>query len=316
MALDYKKFKGVTNIGESLLSERLLRSAKMYLDWSFLGIGGFVNVANPTTTINSGNPNKLVPVSEPAVSDYKAWQTSRTEWVYETNPNFTTTTPNSVVVKVDGTTYASSDPTYGHYIDYPLGRVVFNSIVPITKVVTAQYAYRWVPVSIAADTPWFRELQKYSFNVEKSQFTQISKGEWSILGINRVQMPHIVIEQVPTGTGVAWELGSSNFRATRNLLLRVFAETDWERDKIVDILSYQQFQSFYMLDLDTIARNSDYPLTYRGSLVNTPKTYSELVDTYPWKKAFIISHRISQLECPSIYTGTVRWTVEIDAVGG
>jgi hypothetical protein len=47
-------------------------------------------------------------------------------------------------------------------------------------------------------------------------------------------MPHIVIEQVPVGSGIPWELGSSNLRMTRNLLLYVFAETDWERDKIIE----------------------------------------------------------------------------------
>lgn len=315
MTVDYKKFKGVNNIGSSLLSERLMRSAKMYLDWSFLGIGGFVNVSNPITTINAGNLNKLTPVLEPALPDYKVWQTSKMEWVYETNPNFTTSTPNSAVIKIDGTAYSSSHATYGHYIDYPLGRVVFSSVIPSNKLVTAQYAYRWVSTSIAADTPWFRELQNYSFNVEKSQFTQMSKGEWSILGANRVQMPHIVIQQVPVGSATPWEMGSGNLKMTRNLLFYVFAETDWERDKLIDILSYQQCQTFFMLDIDSIARNSDYPLTYQGSLVAAPKNYSELVDTYRWKPTYIVSHKVSELECPSIYTGIVRWTVEIDGVG-
>ncbi len=311
---DYLKFKGVTNLATSLLTERLLRSTKMYLDWSFLGIGGFVNVANPSSTINSGNLNKLSPVTDPSLPAGKIWQASKMEWVYETNPNITTAIPNGVSVKVDGTTVVASDPTNGYYIDYPLGRIIFNTALTSSRVVTAQYSYRWIATSIFSDNPWFRELQKKSFNVESAQFMQSSKGEWSILGSNRVQMPHVVIQQVPVGSATGLELGSGNLKMTRNILFHIFAETDWERDKIIDILSYQQSGAYYLLDIDSIARNSDYPLTYKGALVNSPKTYSQLTETYKWKQTYITSAKISELQFPNIYTGIVRWTVEIDGL--
>ena len=41
-------FKSVSHIGNTLLNSELESNLKSFLDWGFLGIGGWFNVAIPT----------------------------------------------------------------------------------------------------------------------------------------------------------------------------------------------------------------------------------------------------------------------------
>ena len=165
-------FKGISNISEDLLLNILEANFKMYLDWSFLNIGGWFDVNLADETIYGVNQHsRLVSVSDPSYTDGQVWQGIRKDWVWENNFSYNSTSPISIsTVSVDGTPVAQS----GNFIvNYPLGRVVFNSPVSTNSAVDAEYSYRFVQTHRSAESPWFNILQQGSFQTSNADITRV-----------------------------------------------------------------------------------------------------------------------------------------------
>jgi len=68
--------------------------------------------------------------------------------------------PVSVSLSVNGTGITTGTAGLTHHINYPLGRVIFDSPLNTgTDNVVAQYSYRNVQTYIADSTPWLTEIQ-------------------------------------------------------------------------------------------------------------------------------------------------------------
>ena len=62
------QFQNVTSIGRKEATSSLEDNLKSFLDWSFLQIGGFINVDSSTSTLDSLNYGQLKVVSDPVVT--------------------------------------------------------------------------------------------------------------------------------------------------------------------------------------------------------------------------------------------------------
>ena len=309
-------FQHVSQVGYTLLNSELESNLKSYLDWGFLGIGGWFNVEIPTSGAFGGTFDQLRLVDDPSYSRGQIWEAARKDWVWEDPVPYTGGSPISISgVSVDGTFYGTGDATYGHHYNYPLGRVVFDSPISSTATVKLEYSYRNVQVYIADQAPWWDELQYNSMRVDDSTFSQVGSGNWAILANNRVQMPAVVVEAVPRRTYQPYELGNSSNFVTQDVLFHIVAESRWWRNQLVDILSIQKDNTLMLYDSNKIADSGAYPLDFRGMVVAPQNNYSGLVTNtaYQYQSARITDMGVTEMESYNsmLHEGTVRASFEV-----
>jgi len=309
-------FQHVSHVGNTLLNSELESNLKSFLDWGFLGIGGWFNVELSTYGGWGGTYDKMRVVNDPSYTLGQVWETPRKDWVWESETPYIGGSPISISgVWVDSALKTSGDATYGHHYNYPLGRVVFDSAVSTSSTVQIEHSYRNVQVYIADQAPWWDELQYNSMRVDDTTFNQISSGNWSILANHRVQMPAVVVEAVPKRTFQPYELGSSNNFVTQDVLFHIVAESRWWRNQLVDMISVQKDKTLMLYDSDKLADNSAFPLDYRGSVVNSGNNYSGIVNTsaYQYTSARITNVAVTEMDSYNsrLYEGTVRASFEL-----
>ncbi len=303
------QFKSVDSIGKRFLMNELETNLKMFLDWSFLQIGGFYNVSIPTSGQYGGDFSTLRPVQDKQFTDGQVWEGARKEWVWESDLDYSIQ-PNAVTgVVVNGVASAS-----GYYVNHPLGRIVFTTPISTSSTVKTSYAYRGIQVYKSDDAAWFRQLQYSSYRPDDTtQFQQIGKGEWNIGGQQRVQLPAIIIECVPRAFSTPFELGNGLLQVrNQDVIFHIVAENGFDRNQLTDILGLQQDLNMILYDTDDVIASGDYPLNYQGSLTAADWTYPDLVTLHPWEKARWRSVVTSEVESPSplLYEASVRVTFE------
>lgn len=315
MAQVYKTdFKGVRNIGDTQFMNMLEINLKTWMDWAFLRIGGWFDATVPSPGISGGDFTNLRLVDDPNYTAGQVWETARKDWVWESgvdyvNPdNMTTYNPINPVTTI--TVNGGGAPA--HHINYPLGRIIFDTAIATTSTVVAEYSYRFVQVYIASQATWWQELQYRSFRPDDSYFTQTTDGDWSIGGQHRVQMPCVIIESVPRTASRGFQLGDGAAWVEQDVLCHVIAENRHDRNNICDTLLRQFDQTIRLFDVDAVAAAGDAPLDYRGEIVDNTKTYTSLISLHPWELCRFIRTQSSEVATlnPKLYEGVVRLTCE------
>lgn len=314
---DYSKLKSVSSLAAPYLMNELETNLKMFFDWGLLGIGGWSDVNIPTTGAFGGNNHILQPAYDPSYSDGQVWQAFRKDWVWETGVEYLdeTTNPepiNITGVRINDVFYGSGDSTYGWHINYPLGRVIFNSAISLSNTVDLDYSYRFVQIYRADDAPWWQELQYYSFRSDDSHFSQFGTGDWSIGAQHRVQMPAIVIEAVPRGSSAGYELGNGALSIEQDVLFHILAENRYDRNNLLDIIRLQHDKIIWLFNSQDVVEATGYPLDYRGMKIGS-NMYPDLISDYRWKECRFVDSTISEVESISsnLHQGIIRTTLEV-----
>lgn len=280
----YTTLKGVSKYGEQQLSSLIEDGIVQFFDWGLLETGAFFNVDIPTSGIYGGNGHKLRLVDDPNYIKGQVWEGFRSNWVWESGVFDEGPPVNISGVHVDGTFYATyshhSDYSagYGHHIDYPNGRIVFDTAISNSSTVTTEFSYKWVKFIYANSEPWFRQLQFDSIRMDNPDFLQTGSGDWTQLAQTRTQMPVVAVEVVPRRKFKGYQLGGGQYVWT-DVLFHIMAESENERDKIVDIISLQNDKTIYTFDSDKIAKDNKMPLDYRGMFSEQSQAFGSL--TYP-----------------------------------
>lgn len=306
------KFKGINNIAQDLLLNILEANFKMYLDWAFLNIGAWFDVsANQNAIYGVNRHSKLLPVEDPAYTNGRVWQGIRKDWVWETGINYNNTSPLGISnISVNSNTITKN----GNFIiNYPLGRVIFNTAQSLTSNIQLSYSYRFVQVHRSSESPWFNILQFSSFNTSNNDIQLTDEGEWAIGGQHRIQLPCIVIEPVSRSRSRPYEIGNNLLWLEQDIAFYVLAENKNDRNKLLDILRLQQDVTLQLFDTNLIAQNDNYPLTYDGDIKNNPLMYPDIIQTYPWRKCFIKNISLFEIDSPNpnLHQGMVRATLEV-----
>jgi hypothetical protein len=308
-------FKLVTNLGEAQLLNELEANLKMFFDWALLCIGGWNNVTSSAGDLYGGDLHSLRSTIDPSYTDGRVWQGLRTDWVWETGISYEGT-GNPQPLQITGVEVGGTPMASGYYINYPLGRVVFDSPVSTSSEVTLSYSYRSIQVQRADDAKWWQELQYQSSKSTNVHFTQdANTGDWSIGGQHRVQLPAIIIEAVPRGSSRGYELGNGALVVEQDVLFHILAETRAMRNDLTDVCRLQTDKVIWLFDTDAVVAGGDLPLDYRGMLVGD-KMYPDLVDAtngYRWKKCLFKSALVSEVDSihPMLHESVVRVTCEI-----
>jgi len=316
----YSTFKGVSNYGDTQLLSEIESNLKQYLDWSFLSLGAWTDIVIRTPDVvdgYGGSPETLRYVSDPSYTDGQVWQGFRKDWVYESGVDYSYdgTTYNPLNIETSGIRVDGTYQTTGYHINYPLGRVIFDTAIDTGSVVEANYSFRNVQSCVADNAPWWREIQLASWRSDNSHFTQDSRtGDWSIGGHHRIQLPAVIVEAVSRGISKPYELGNTALWIEQDVLFHVIADTRTDRNKIVSILQTQTDHVIWLFDSDLIAAASAFPLDYRGERING-NNYPDLVSdaNYRWKKCRFKDNRMYDAETlnPRLYAGVVKATCEI-----
>lgn len=315
MSADFTRFKSVTAMGDSLISDQLESNIIAFFDWGFLQAGGFFNVQFPQ------RGTQLRRVSDPDYSDGQVWEAYRKNWVWETGVPAPGTQPLAVSgVWVNN---AFRPLGSGYHIDYPGGRVVFDTALAAGSTVKLEFAFHRVSMQ-ASDTEWFQQLQFNTLDLEdasvRSQFEEVASGAWNVLAQNRVQLPAIVVEAVNRVRLTGLEIGSAARVHEQDVLFHVLAETPFDRKQLHDIIVAQWDHRLQLFDVNAVDDADAWPLDANGSPRPSGEamTYPELVAPpgeggFRWRVCAITGMRSEpQTSLPPLYRATCRGTFEVD----
>jgi hypothetical protein len=311
---------GVNNTQDSKLSNILIDNIIQFYDWGFLDKGGYNNVYIPTSGMYGGSKHLLKPANDPNYAPNQSWQGFKNNWVWETGVS-RTTQPVQISGIYRGNTflpfsYNSSSGYYvgsGYRIDYPNGRVIFNTPIPATSVVSLNYSYKWATVQKSEGIPFFRQIEQSNFRID--QFPS-SSGDWIQLGQNRVSLPAIFIENPKKRSYAPYQLGGGQW-ANTDILMYVISDKLEICTDILDMISYQNDRIIHMFNTNTVSRSGDLPINYAGDLKNKSNSYTKLLQNHYYNNCRIYNTVINDpVEISySTYVGTVRFSTEIQLAG-
>lgn len=312
------RFKGVNNWGDSTLTDRLKTNFKYFLDWAFVDIGAYFNVNIPQSGAYGGDESRLIPIrdrrrSRSSATATRVWEGFRGNWVWESGVEQPTQPIQVSGVYVDGVFQALGD---GHYVDYINGRVIFDTAVPTTSTVTAEYSFKIVNVLDANDIPWFRNTQFESFRIDTNKDYNYASGERANLGEVKVELPAVAVE-VGGGDYRPFQIGGGQYAYT-DIVLHVIGENGSDVDKIADILADQSLKTFYLFNPDQVSESGAWPLNYQGAIASGAKTYPDMIKPseeggYRWRTIRITdAEREKQNKInDNLYIRPVRLTTEV-----
>ena len=295
------RLKGFDDVGESTLSTVIQDNLVEYFDWALLEKGNFFNISIPTTGQYGGNKHNLRLVDDPRYDSGQVWEGVRSNWVWQSGLAFNKQANVRQRQLIYGEELEDADATYplskrlpgvsgvfvggefrpasgvgpyAHSLDHPRGRVIFDTAISTSSNVQAEFSYKWINVT-RANHPFFREIQHRSQRADRD-FNFVGSGDWTQLSETRLQLPALAIEIVNKREMSPYQLGGGQY-ATTDILFHVLAETEFTRDKLLDIVSLQKEKTIFLFDPDRIGRNDAYPLDWRGSPKPSGLRYPELV---------------------------------------
>ena len=315
----FKHLRGIFNTQDATLSNILLENFLTFYDWGFLDKGAFYNINIPSSGLYGGIKSNLRLVDDPNYTKGQVWEGYRQNWVWETGISATTEQPIRIFgVFVDSTYRATGNIEQPFFVDYPNGRVVFDTAVSSASTVQLEYSHKWVQTIPAEGVPWFHEIQQGSFRLDNGTFSQFGSGDWAQLGQTRVQLPALAVEVIPPRSFEGYQLGGGQW-VNNEVLFYVVTKNHWECANIVDQIGYQNERTLWLFDTNKVAMSGVYPFNYRNELNENALPsglYPQLVDNHRYKRCWIsntAAQGITQLS-PDLYVGTIKCGTQVKAI--
>ena len=265
------ELNGLENLANYSYEEMLEQNLISFLDWGFINVGGYTNNNIPTSGAYGGDFSRLRPVKDERYDDGQVWEAARMNWVYETGLS-ASTQPISISGLYVGSTFRPANS--GYIIDYPHGRIIFDTAISQTSVVKMSYSSKWVYVTSTSNVPWLRIGQKASFRPDNSNFL-VGSGDYSYYSESRIQLPAIAIEVVDSQKR-GFQLGGNQWNYSK-VNFFIIAEDKNAVDRLASIIDNQHQKTIYLYDANLVAANNAFPLNQDGSPINNFPTYPTLV---------------------------------------
>lgn len=313
MSEDYLHFKNVSDITESLPSDQLESNLLAFFQYGLVSIGGFYNVTIPAPGAYGGDQHRLRPASDPNYDDGQVWEGLRKDWVWETGVPYRIDPIRVSGVFIDGDFHSvDGTGTYAHHVNYPLGRVVFDSAISPSSVVTCEFSPRYFQL-YPADSRWFQEIQAGTFRADDSQFLTAGSGAWATLAGNRVQLPATVVEAEMRVEQRPFEIGNYTQVHRQAVAFHVFSEGRPDLKRLHDIITVQKDKRINAYDLNEVRASGTYPLDEYGTPAASGKMYPDLVNDHFWRQVRLVDVRsYPQPRLGSIHYAVVQTVCEID----
>ena len=231
---------------------------KLFLDYHFLREGCFVNVGSGQQFYDGQDMSLLLPDAEAhkilfGTTVGQVWQSPFREWVYESGvpvdvSNVTTSPIVSSGLYIEGAFRPTTDPTFGHTIDFLNGRIIFDSPQSLDLKVQGEFSYREVRVDFEHR---FNQQSREGYLESKFTTNPLTSMQITYPSGAMYPWPAVFIE-VDKRTAEPFELGNRSLRRTDAVNLHIFALDDLTRDNIVDVLSAQDRKTVPLLDFNKV----------------------------------------------------------------
>lgn len=314
---DYNKFNNVTSIGDYNLINQLEDNIKSFLDWGFLNIGGFVNIQSPNSGLYGSELSQLKSIEKPGLPAGKVWQAYKKDWIWESGSSFNSSAPVAISgIQINSTFYPAptGSGSVGYKINYPLGEITFNNPQNSSNKIYLNYSHRWCQIYKSSNSPYWTELQQFTYQ-PAPQIDQKNKGDYNLSANHRIQMPCIIIEPVARSYSKPWQLGAHDFVIDQDILLHIFAENAFDKNKITDIIRLQKEKTIWLYDINKVVKNNVNGLNYDGTINTSGLNYPSLTSniSYRWNKCYFKDIVISDMESrnKNLYWCTIRLTAQV-----
>lgn len=307
--------KGIGDVGSLGPTEIVRDNLIDFFDWGLIDNGGYFNITIPRSGAYGGNFHQLRPVIDTRYTNGQVWEGFRKNWVWESG--LTVGSPIRVSgVNVNGAFKPSSGVAYPHHVDYPLGRVVFNTAIPTSSVVTCEYSTKLVQVFNLNDIPGLRQVQYGSFKIDDSTFFSTS-GNWTLPSQNRVQMPAVGLSMNGPESYRPLQIGGGQWKQN-TVFAYIFSEDESTGLRLADYLSQQKEKGINLYDENRMNEENRIMLNYDGSIANGAMTYYNLVQPssdggYAYKTLYFKDAEVlaSQYINTNLYYSLVKFKTEI-----
>jgi hypothetical protein len=282
------------NIGDTTFSEQITENIINYFNWGLLGIGAFFNV-------QKSNPKSIfIPSDDPNYLPGQAWESPRANWVWESGVGFTYAQPIQISGVYVNNVFRPNGS--GFYINYIDSQIIFNTPLPLNSNVQMEYSHRRYNI-YDSDTSWFEQVIFNPMPVS---------GVKAILERNRVYLPAIIIEHIPSRSFIPHELGSQSAIMKQAILFHILSDQPGDRNKLIDFLTINQYQKTVTLyDINKIADANAFPLNDNGSIASGAMTYPQLIDNFAWNKFFFSNVNSQEITTQlPLFRATIRATIE------
>ncbi len=280
----HTSFKNVSSFNESLISDQIESNVISFINWGLLGIGAFVNVTIPVSGAYGGQPYKLRLADNPNYNKGQVWEGFRKDWIWESGVECGVQPIQISGVFVNGSFKPTSGVgPYSHKIDYPNGRVVFNSAIASNSTVTCEHSFRYYNVE-NADAPWWKQIQTDSFRMDANNYLLYGSGQWSQPPEQRIQLPAIIVQATPTYSyRKGYEVGGLKQVIGQHINIHLLTETNYDMKFISNVIQEQTEKVIIGYDKNLMVTGSGFPLNYDGSKSANCKCYPDLINLYTWK---------------------------------
>jgi hypothetical protein len=266
-------FRGIHNLSDVIPSQSIEENVIAFTDWAFLKIGSYVNVNYPTSGNYGGNQHRLKPVNDPRYTNGRVWEGAHTNWVWESG---TTYSPDPIQISGIFINNVFRPINNGYYIDYPNGRVIFDSPMPARSGVHLEYSYKYINVLPGDEFPDLLKAVTKSARIDGTSYSSNS-GVYSLLSDQRVELPAIVIDSAKKGTYKGYQLGGG-LTYTVRVVAHVISEDESMTNKLAGIIGGGlKDKTLLMYDPQLVQTQDGYPLDYRGAKTNNAKTYPQMI---------------------------------------
>ncbi len=314
----YTSLNGISLIGDTSFNDQLVTNVVEFFSWGLLGAGNFFTVSRPGSSgAYGGSQYRMRLAEDPNYTKGRVWETFRSNWVWESGVGAPVQPTPISGVYVNGTFYGpATTGSFSYSLNYPLGRVTFNNPVAASSAVELNYSFKFINVYEAV-SPWFKEIQFNSFRLDDEHFRQYGSGIWSTMAQNRIQLPAFVVEAVPQRTWMGKQMGGGSYMY-QDLRFHLYAESPEDRDRMIDIISFQKEKTLILFDKDKVVQAQLWPLNYYGSIAPSALCYPDILS----REALQLNRnhcRFMEVSCyemesmaPGLYQAVVRATMEID----
>jgi len=274
----------------SLGAKSLIRAnLELWINDTLLRQGFYSNVNTGDVDNYNNNISRLnLVIGDPDFTDGRVWQSAFKNWVYESGiPSaHTGVAPPFIAsgVSVNGTFYpeVTTVGAFAHFIDFPNGRVIFDSPQASSDVVEGAFSYKHVTVDFA-DTLNNENKPLLIETMLKDNPPQT--GVQTYPDVTSRTLPAIWID-ILSRTSRGYELGTRKPIKEYRGVFHLWARDNFELDFLEDILGDEQRAVLIGVDFNT----APFPLLAfgrRNSLWTQYSDYATLWGPYTWRRIYL-----------------------------
>lgn len=291
------ELKGFNSVFESTVSNEVSDNLVEFLDWGLLQKGNYFNTTLGEINNRNTDISRLQPSESRSYSKGKAWDSIKPNWVWQSGINHDPPPINVSGVYVNDVFYPEGNLDYPYYVDYYNGRVVFDQAIPTSTKVQVEHSHKYIHVRYAND-----------FDGMKT----VVDDEGYYMPESTVQTPCIAIETFSKPPMRGYQLGHGHY-IDIYVRFHCLAKTDIMRNRLMDMISYQNNKTLILFDSNKIAESGAMPIDNNGSPNVGAMTYPDLVRNYPSYKIRLYEavSTNSKMINNNLFGGVVRMKVEL-----